>query len=130
MFSFGLFTYIKIAGALLIAGTLAFFIWNYHHRAAVIEQLKVENANLVLEKDVLVKENKALQEFTAQKTVIQRRVIYVQKDVDQAIDSGDVARVIDMFHKLRGPDQIQPAPNGGTGRAKPALVRPAKSGLN
>ena len=125
-----IFTYAKIAGALVIAAVIGFYVWNYHHRGAVIDQLKVENANLVLEKDVLVKENKALQEFTAQKTVIQRRIIYVQKDVDQAIDSGDVARVIDMFHKLRGPDQIQPAPNGGTGRAKPALVRPAKPGLN
>ena len=125
-----IFTYVKIAGALVIAAVIGFYVWNYHHMQAKVAAQQIEIANLNLEKDVLVKENKALQEFTAQKTVIQRRVIYVQKDVDQAIDSGDVARVIDMFHKLRGPDQIQPAPNGGTGRAKPALVRPAQPGLN
>ena len=125
-----IFTYVKIAGALVIAAVIGFYVWNYHHLQAKVAAQQIEIANLNLEKDVLAKENKALQEFTAQKTVIQRRVVYVQKDVDQVIDSGDVARVIDMFHKLRGPDQIQPPPDGGTGSSKPKPGRAPGPRLN
>jgi hypothetical protein len=113
-----IFTYIKIAGALLIAGTLAFFIWNYQHRGAIIEKQKIQIANLELEKEVLVKKEKALEEFTKQKVVIKGKVVYVERQIDQTVDSGDVARVLDMFHKLQH-NQIQPPPDGGTGRVKP-----------
>ncbi len=95
-----IFTYLKIAGAVIVAGILAFYIGNYIHRGSVIEKQKIEIANLNLEKDILVKENKALQEFTAQKTVIKGKVVYVERQVDETVASGDVARVLDMFHKL------------------------------
>ena len=125
-----IFTYLKIAAIVAILAVCGYYVLNYEHMKNKVAAQQIVIDNLNLEKDVLVKENKALQEFTAQKTVIKGKVVYVERQVDETVASGDVARVIDMFHKLRGPDQIQPAPNGGTGRAKPALVRPAKPGLN
>lgn len=124
-----IFTYAKIAGALLVAGVLAFYVINYVHRGSVIEKQKSQIANLELEKAVLVKKEKALEEFTKQKVVIKGKVVYVERQVDQAVDSGDVARILDMFHRLRG-NKIQPPPDGGTSRAKPYPGRAPGPGLN
>ena len=124
-----IFTYAKIAGALVIAAVIGFYVWNYHHRGVLLEQQKIEIANLNLEKDVLVKEKKALEEFTAKKTVIKGKVVYVERQVDETVASGDVARVLDMFHKLQS-NKIQPPPDGGTGSSKPKPGRAPNSRLN
>jgi DUF917 family protein len=129
MFGFGIFTYLKIAGALVVAGVLAFFIINYHHRGAVIEKQKIEIANLNLEKEVMEKKNKALEDFLAKKTVIKGKVVYVERQVDETVASGDIARILDMFHRLQH-NQTQPPNHGGTGRVKPVPGRPANPGLN
>lgn len=129
MFSFGLFTYVKIVGALVIAAVIGFYALNYHHLQAKVAAQQIEIANLNLEKDVLVKKNKALEEFTAKKTVIKGKVVYVERQVDETVASGDVARVLDMFHKLQH-NQIQPPPDGGTGSSKPKPGRAPNSRLN
>ena len=116
MFGFGLFTYIKIALAVVVLGVLGFFVWNYHHRGAVIEQQKIQIANLELEKDVLVKKGRAEAEFAARKTTVRRQVAQNEKVIDDTLASGDIERIIHLWDPYRLRDhQIYPPPVGGTG---------------
>ena len=124
-----IFTYAKIAVIVAIIAVCGYFVINYKHMQHKIAAQEIEIANLNLEKDVLEKKNKALEEFTAKKTVIKGKVVYVERQVDQDVASGDVARVLDMFHKLQS-NKIQPPPDGGTGSSKPKPGRAPNSRLN
>ena len=124
-----IFTYLKIAAIVAILAVCGYYVLNYEHMKNKVAAQQIVIDNLNLEKDVLVKENKALQEFTAQKTVIKGKVVYVERQVDETVASGDVARILDMFHKLQS-NKIQPPPDGGTGSSKPKPGRAPNSRLN
>ena len=120
----GILGYAKliIIGILVIA--CSYLVWNYKHMEAKIADQKIQIDNLKLEQDVLKKKQKTFDDYLVKKGVIKKRVIHEEQQVDQTVDSGDVNRVLDMFHGLRS-DKIKPPANGGTGRAKPAPGRAA-----
>jgi hypothetical protein len=120
----GIFTYIKIGIIAVLVIVCSYLVWNYHHMEAKIAAQKIQIDNLKLEQDVLKKKQQAFDEFMAKKSVVKRKVANEEQQVDQTVDSGDVTRIIDMFHRLR-PNQIEPPAHGGTGRAKPAPGRAA-----
>ena len=124
-----IFTYLKIAAIVAILAVCGYYVLNYEHMKNKVAAQQIVIDNLNLEKDVLVKKNKALEEFTAKKTVIKGKVVYVERQVDETVASGDVARVLDMFHKLQS-NKIQPPPDGGTGSSKPKPGRAPNSRLN
>lgn len=126
----GIFTYIKIGFAVAVLSVCGYYVWNYHHMASKIAAQQIEIQNLKLEQKVLADKQKAFDEFMAKKSVVKRRVANVEQKVDEDVDSGDVNRIVDMFHRLRGPNQPQSSAHGGAGRVKPAPGRPASPGLN
>jgi hypothetical protein len=130
MFGLGIFTYIKIGLAVVIISVCGYYVWNYHHMASKIAAQQIQIDNFKLELGVLADKQKAFDEFMAKKTVVKRRVASVEQEVDQDIESGDVTRILDMFHGLRGSNQTQPPAHGGTGRVKPAPGRAPGPGLN
>ena len=116
----GIFTYLKIGIIVALVIACSYLVWNYHHMEAKIAAQKTQIDNLKLEQDVLIKRQKTIDDYLVKKGAIKRRVADVEQKVDQATDSGDVNRILDMFHGLRQPNQVSPAPSGRTGRAKPA----------
>ena len=116
----GIFTYLKIGIIAILVIACSYLVWNYHHMENKIAAQKVEIDNLKLEQDVLTKKQKTFDDFMAKKTVVKRRVVHEEQQVDQTVDSGDVTRVLDRFHGLRQPNQAIPPADGRKGRAKPA----------
>ena len=94
-----IFTYLKIAGALLLAGTLAFFVWNYHHRGAIIEKQKVEIAGLELSMKVAQEAVQAGQEYHQVETKIVTRVIHEYQPIDQAVADNNLPGMADLYRK-------------------------------
>ena len=115
----GIFTYIKIGIIAVLVIACSYLVWNYKHMEAKIADQKIQIDNLKLEQDVLKKKQKVFDDYLVKKGVIKKRVAHEEQQVDQTVDSGDINRVLDMFHKLHN-DKIEPSPHGGTGRAKPA----------
>ena len=116
----GILGYAKliIIGILVIA--CSYLVWNYKHLEAKIADQKIQIDNLKLEQDVLIKRQKTIDDYLVKKGAIKRRVTHEEQRVDQTVDSGDVNRVLDMFHGLRQPNQAIPPSDGRKGRAKPA----------
>ena len=115
----GIFTYIKIGLAVAVMAVCGYYVFNYEHMKTKIAAQQAQIDNLKLEQDILVKKQKVVDNYLIKRGVIKRRVADVEQKVDQTVDSGDLNRVLDMFHQLHN-DKIKSPPNGGTGRAKPA----------
>ena len=115
-----IFTYIKIGIIAILVIACSYLVWNYEHMKTKIAAQQTQIDNLKLEQDVLIKRQKTIDDYLVKKGAIKRRVVHEEQQVDQATDSGDVNRVLDMFHGLRQPNQTVPASPGRTGRAKPA----------
>ena len=115
----GIFSYIKIGLAVAVFVILGYFVYEYKHMEAKIAAQKTQIDNLKLEQDIMAKKQKTFDDYLVKKGVIKKRVTHEEQQVDQTVDSGDVNRVLDMFHKLHN-DKIELAPHGRTGRAKPA----------
>ena len=120
----GIFTYIKIGIIAVLVIACSYLVWNYHQMEAKIAAQKIQIDNLQLKQNILIKRQKTIDDYLVKKGAIKRRVVHEEQQVDQTVDSGDVNRVLDMFHGLRS-DKIKPPANGGTGRAKPAPGRKA-----
>ena len=116
----GIFTYLKIGIIAVLVIACSYLVWNYHHMEAKIAAQKIQIDNLKLEQDVLIKRQKTIDDYLVKKGAIKRRVTHEEQRVDQTVDSGDVNRVLDMFHGLRQPNQVIPPADGRKGRAKPA----------
>ena len=116
----GILTYLKIGLVIAVLSICSYYIFNYEHMKTKIAAQQTQIDNLKLEQDVLVKKQKVVDDYLVKKGAIKRRVVHEEQQVDQATDSGDVNRVLDMFHGLRQPNQTVPASPGRTGRAKPA----------
>ncbi len=119
----GYFEMVKIAGVAIvmavILGVCGHYVYNYEHNQSVIAKQQQQIEELQAEKDVQKKKNDAFEAFMAKKPVIQRRVVKDEAAEDAAIQSGDVTRVLDAFHRLQPVPSGSP-PDGGSGRAKPA----------
>ena len=115
-----IFTYIKIGIIAILVIACSYLVWNYEHMKTKIATQQAQIDNLKLEQDVLVKKQKTVDNYLVKKGVIKRRVFHEEQQVDQTVDSGDVTRVLNLFHGLRGPNQVEPPSHGRTGRAKPA----------
>ena len=120
----GIFTYIKIGIIAILVIACSYLVWKYEHMKTKIAAQQTQIDNLKLEQDVLVKKQKTFDDYLVKKGVIKKRVIHEEQQVDQTVDSGDVTRVLDMFHGLRS-DKIKPPANGGTGRPQSPTGRPA-----
>ena len=118
----GIFTYLKIGLAVAILAVCGYYVFNYEHMKTKIAAQQIQIDNLKLEQDILVKKQKVVDNYLIKRGVIKRRVADVEQKVDETVDTGDVTRILDMFHGLRS-DKIKSPPNGGTGRAKPAPGR-------
>ena len=120
----GIFTYLKIGIIAVLVIACSYLVWNYHHMEAKIAAQKIQIDNLKLEQDILVKKQKVVDNYLIKRGVIKRRVADVEQKVDETVDTGDVTRILNMFHGLRS-DKIKPPPNGGTGRPQSPTGRPA-----
>ena len=119
-----IFTYIKIGIIAILVIACSYLVWKYEHMKTKIAAQQTQIDNLKLEQDVLVKKQKTFDDYLVKKGVIKKRVIHEEQQVDQTVDSGDVTRVLNLFHGLRS-DKIKPPSDGRTGRAKPAPGRTA-----
>ena len=119
----GIFTYLKIGIIAVLVIACSYLVWNYKHMKTKITAQQIQIDNLKVEQDVLIKKQKTFDDYLVRKGVIKKRVTHEEQQVDQTVDSGDVNRILDMFHQLRQPNQVSPSANGGTGRAKPAPGR-------
>jgi len=118
----GTWTIIKLCvGAAIILGLMGIggkIV--YDHDKKVKAALQAQIDNLKLEQDILIKRQKTIDDYLVKKGAIKKRVTHEEQQVDQTVDSGDVNRVLDMFHGLRQPNQAIPPADGRKGRAKPA----------
>jgi len=116
----GIFTYLKIGLVVVVLSVCGYYFFNYEHMKTKIAAQQTQIDNLKLQQNLLIKRQKVIDDYLVKKGAIKKRVIYEEQQVDQTVDSGDVIRVLNLFHGLRGPNQVEPPSNGRTGRAKPA----------
>ena len=121
----GIFTYLKIGLAVAILAVCGYYVFNYEHMKTKIAAQQIQIDNLKLKQDILIKRQKTIDDYLVKKGAIKRRVVHEEQQVDQTVDSGDVTRVLNLFHGLRGPNQVEPPSHGRTGRAKLAPGREA-----
>src|ERR1035437_7640770 len=98
MLGLGIFTYIKIGLATVVLAICGYYVFNYEHMKTTIAAQQIQIDNLKLEQDILVKKQKVVDNYLIKRGVIKRRVADVEQQVDQTVDSGDVNRILDMFH--------------------------------
>jgi hypothetical protein len=127
MFGLGIFTYIKIGLVVVVLAVCGYYFWNYHHMEAKIVAQQAQIDSLKLEQKVQTEKQKAFDEFMVKQTAIKRRVnnekAQINKEVDTADDAG-LRALYDRYRRL--PDgKVGPAPDGKSGRAKPAPRGPA-----
>ena len=120
----GILTYLKIGLVIAVLSICSYYIFNYEHMKTKIAAQQTQIDNLKLEQDVLVKKQKVVDDYLVKKGAIKRRVVHEEQQVDETVDTGDVTRILNMFHGLRS-DKIKPPPNGGTGRPQSPTGRPA-----
>jgi len=96
------------------------YVYTYKHNQDVIAQQAEKIKGLQAEQDLEKKKADSFDAFMKKKPVIQRRVVQNEAQEDEAINSGDVSRVLDAFHRLQPGTVGNPPPNGGGSRAKPA----------
>lgn len=117
-----IFTYLKIAGVLAIAAVIGFYVWNYHHRGAVIEALKIEKGNLEVQKNVSAEVKNTETKVVTRTVYINRGEIASEKAIDETLNSRDVERIINLWnpYELHPDAGLHPAPNGRGGSSGPA----------
>ena len=126
---FGIFTYLKIGLAVAVLAVCGYYVFNYHHMQAKIVAQQAQIDSLKLEQEVQGKKQKAFDDYMAKRPIIQRRVqsekAQINKEVDTADDAG-MRALYDHFYRL--PDnKVGAAPDGKSGRAKPAPRGPARA---
>ena len=132
----GTWTIIKLVAALVamlaIGGTAGGYIWNYHHRGEVIEEQKKEIADFKEKDRIRGEGQKAITSTAKKQAPIKKQVIYVEKEIDEMVPSGDHARAIrdlDPFRLPKPAGQPNPA-NGRRSGNRPAPGRPGLPGPN
>ena len=117
-----IFTYAKIAGALVIAAVIGFYVWNYHHMQSKIAAQQIEIGNLKVQKDVsaAVKETEA--KVVTRTVYINRGEIASEKAIDEILSTRDVERILNLWnpYELHPDKGVHPAPDGRGGSPGPA----------
>jgi len=105
-----------LVGGLLVAALVGGGFLYVKHIRAQNADLKAQVAAYQLKAKILEKAAKAGEKFNQKKTTVQRRVVKEQSDVDQAVESGDLGNIVDMYRKLgvQPPDR-NAAPGGAPG---------------
>jgi len=105
-----------LVGAAIVAALVGGGYWYVSHLRSQNADLKAQVAAYQLKAEILEKAAKAAEEFNKKKTTVQRRVVKEQSDVDQAVESGDLGNIVDMYRKLgvQPPDR-NAAPGGPPG---------------
>ena len=122
--SMGIIAYIKIG--IVMAAFLAggWFIGKmvYNHEQKVIANQATIIANQKVEQKIMAQVLIAQSAYNKKRGVIQKKETQNEADVQDAISSGDVQRVIDMFNKLSADTEGNPPADGaGGGTPAPAL---------
>jgi len=116
---------IGIAAALFVGGAYEGGKFIYHHEQAKMAKLQ-EIADEAKQLNTMMTDQKAaLDKYTNKLTpVIKKKVVQDETQSQEALASGDIARIVDMQRRLHD-DKISPAPMGGGSGAKPAPGAPA-----
>ena len=127
MFGFGILTSIKIGLVLAVLAVCGYYVFNYHHMQAKIVAQQAQIDSLKLEQEVQGKKQKAFDDYMAKRPIIQRRVANEKAQIDKEVDTADDAGMRALYDRYRRlPDgKVGPAPDGKSGRAKPAPGGPA-----
>ncbi len=126
--SMGILVYLKIAAIVVALGVGAYFAGTYVHDHDLIKEQKLQDIadTMKAQNTILEAINANQQAFLTKKNIINVQVKKNENESQAAVDSGDVQRVIDMFHKLRPANPVNPPANGIGGRAKLAPAAPAQ----
>jgi len=126
---FGILTYVKIGLVVVVLSVCGYYVWNYHHMQAKIVAQQAQIDSLKLEQEVQGKKQKAFDDYMAKRPIIQRRVqsekAQINKEVDTADDSG--LRALYEHYRVLPDGKVRSAPDGKSGRAKPAPRGPARA---
>ena len=113
-------TMIKLGAALIallgIGGTIGSYVWEYQHRGTVVEEQKKEIADFKEKDRIRGEGQKAITSTAKKQAPIKKQVIYVEKEIDEMVPSGDHARAIRDLDPFRLPKPAgQPNPANGRG---------------
>ncbi|MHB8071522.1 MAG: hypothetical protein ACYDHF_06185 [Candidatus Cryosericum sp.] len=118
---------IALVATLVVGGTIGGYILDYRHRGQIIEDQKVEIGNLKTEKRVLETTKKTEKRVTTQKLKINRQGEKDEKAIDEALNSRNAARVLNLWKPYelqpQSPEGLHPAANGRRRNPGPALKR-------
>jgi hypothetical protein len=106
-------SYLKIAGLVALLAVGGFYVWNYNHLKAKVAAQQIEIENLQLTQKVLDEKAKVFEDFMKKRSQIKRRVRDEEDKTDQAVSSGDVNNVIQLFHGLQQGGEKASPPNSG-----------------
>ena len=109
-------SYIKISLAVLVFVILGYFVYEYKHMQTVIAAQQEQINALNLRAEVIEKAQKASDEAKKKMTVVKRRVVKENADVDQVVEANDNPHMQSLFrdHGLLQP-QNNPPPSGAKG---------------
>ena len=109
-------SYIKISLAVLVFVILGYFVYEYKHMQTVIAAQQEQINALNLRAEVIEKAQKASDEAKKKMTVVKRRVVKENADVDQVVEANDNPHMQSLFrdHGLLQP-QSNPSPGGAKG---------------
>lgn len=97
----GILSYVKIGGAVVILLICGYLYWNYQHMKSTIGTLQLEITSLQTQQKVLEEKQKVYDEFMEKSRKVRSNVTTTKKRVDDAIESNDVNRVIELFNPYR-----------------------------
>jgi hypothetical protein len=106
---------VLFGGGAYIGGKI---IHDHDKKVEANQQTIIENQQT--EMKIMAAVKVAQDTFNAKRGIIHKKVVSDEAESEQAVNSGDVQRVIDEFRKLSGSPQGNPPANGPGGRAKPA----------
>lgn len=102
-----LFTYLKIAGMVIILGICSYYVYNYHSMKSLIYKQQLEIAELKLTQDILKEKQKVFDEYIIKKDKIKRRVSSEQRDIETEVSNTND----DNLRGLYGRYKLQPKSN-------------------
>lgn len=116
------FTYLKIAGVLVITAVIGFYVWNYHHMQAKVAAQQIEIGNLKVQKDVSAEVKNTETKVVTRTVYINRGEIASEKAIDDTLSSKDIDLIINLWvpYELHPDKGLHAAPDGRGGGSGPA----------
>ena len=119
----GIFTYLKIAGVVIILGVCSFYVYNYHHMKTVIANQQLEIDNLKTIQGILQEKQKVFDEYITKREQIRKRVANEQRAIDKEVsnttDDG-LGKLYDRY-RVRTKGESPDAQVGKRSGAKPPI---------